>query len=366
MVFNVARDNDAKLVLSPCLDQQINIAMKVAEKLGIAHPFSSETALKVTNKKLMKEIMMEGDIPTSRYYVVDENTDIDSIKLTYPVIVKPADSCGSAGIIKLETEKGLKQGIKDSISWGNSGKVIVEEFVEGAEMGVHGYVENGKIHLLFGTCKITAMKNDLYQQLCNIYIPKLKPSLQRELEGIARKIVEKFNLPAYTPMFMQVIVKEDKASVIEFSPRVAGGITSSVAYECAGFDLLNYSIDSYLGTQETTEEGHLEQFVCCYPLYCKEGIFDHVSGYEELLQDKTVSKIFFLKEQGDHIDMKKPSSSNVVKYLIEGKTPEECLLKLRKADTNTEIYNIKGKSMRDYSFSLTEELFTEKLKEIIG
>ena len=37
-VLAVAREMDARLVMSPCLDQQIVIAVKVAEALGLPHP----------------------------------------------------------------------------------------------------------------------------------------------------------------------------------------------------------------------------------------------------------------------------------------------------------------------------------------
>ncbi|MBD5549678.1 MAG: ATP-grasp domain-containing protein [Lachnospiraceae bacterium] len=365
VVLEVARENKAVLILSSCLDQQINIAMKAAEELGIAHPFSPEQALMVTDKKLMKKRMMESGIPTSRYYVVDKDTDITGIELTYPVIVKPADSCGSAGIVKLEDAVGLEKAVRESMQWSDSGKVIVEEFVTGTEMSVHGYVEAGKVHLLFGTCKITSIQEEKYQQLCNVYVPRLKESLQKELERIAGLIVDKFGIPVCTPLFMQVIVRGTKVSVIEFSPRVAGGMASYVASEYAGFDLLNYSIDSYLGEHRNHGTGRLEKFVCCHPLYCKDGILKEIKGVNDVLDQGIARRMFLLKELGDHIDTSKPSSSNVMKYVIEGDTALECYEKMQQANELTEIYDVDGRPMRDYSFILTKEQFEEKLKEII-
>ena len=57
MVLQIAKETNAKLVVSPCLDQQLMIAMKVSEKLGLPHPFDSQTAVNVTNKKYMKKMI---------------------------------------------------------------------------------------------------------------------------------------------------------------------------------------------------------------------------------------------------------------------------------------------------------------------
>lgn len=347
-VLCIAKEYNADLVLSSCLDQQINIAMSVAEELGISHPFSSETAQKVTNKKLMKKIMVDNGIPTAKYRLVSDDADVKTLKLEYPVIVKPADSCGSAGIYILETEdkQRFEEAIKAAASFSASGSVIVEEFVTGTEMSVHGYVEDGKAKILFGTCKISKMSNGITQQLSNLYIPKLKDSLQQKLEIIANKIVKAFGLPAYTPLFMQYIVKGDDVYVIEFSPRVAGGTSSEVAKVYCGFDLISYSIDSYIGEYNKYEGHGLKKYVCCFPIYADNGIFDHITGAEGLRKDGTVHHEILLKSKGDLIDWSKPSSANVMKYVIDGDSFDECYEKIQKADKATDIIDENGKSMR--------------------
>ena len=367
-VLRIAKEYNANLVLSSCLDQQINVAMKVAEECKLLHPFSSETAQKVTNKKLMKKIMMDNDIPTAKYWLIDNDADLKELVLNYPVIVKPADSCGSAGIYRVETKNDeiLGKAVKDAASFSTTGSVIIEEFIMGTEMSVHGYVEDSVAKILFGTCKISKISHGITQQLSNLYIPKLRDDLQEKLETIANKIVKAFNLPAFTPLFMQYIVKGDDVYVIEFSPRVAGGTSSEVSRIYCGFDLVSYSIDSYLGEHRKYEGHRLGKYVCCFPLYADEGVFDHIIGAENLRKDGTVHHEILLKSKGDHIDWSKPSSANVMKYLIDGDSFDECYEKIKKADKVTDIIDTDGKSMRGGgSPRLTHELYLERLKELI-
>jgi len=348
-VLRIAREYDAKLVLSSCLDQQINIAMKVAEELNISHPFSTETAQNVTNKRLMKKIMIENDIPTARYKMIDNNFDYSSMNLTYPLIVKPTDSCGSAGIHVLysEDEEEFRKAVEGSLHFSPSGSVLVEEYIVGTEMAAHGYIAGGKANILFGTCKISAMNEGITTQLCNLYIPKLKDSLQEKLEMVANRIVKAFNLPEYSPLFMQFIVRDDDVYIIEFSPRVAGGTSSEVARLYTGFDLISYSIDSYLVKKENTQSQHkLEKYVCCLPIYANQGIFDHITGAEALKEEGVVHHEILLKSEGDEINWAKPSSANVMKYVLDGEDCNECLAKMERANRETDIIDKDGNSMR--------------------
>lgn len=367
-VKKIAKQYGADLVLSSCLDQQMNIAMKVAEDLNLKHPFSSETAKKVTNKRLMKQIMIENGIPTAKYYVVDETVDLSGIELEFPIIVKPDDSCGSAGITKIKERDDyiLKEAIRKACHFGFSGKAIVEEYIEGTEMGVHGYVENGKTRIILCTCKISIIEDNISKQLCNLYIPHIQSYIKKKLEDVMRHIVDAFDLPNDTPLFMQTIIRDGEVYVIEFSPRVAGGTTSGVAKEYAGFDLIDYSIESYIGIKKERKEVlELSKYVCCFPIYVKPGIFGEIEGCKELLSDGVVAKSIMLKQNGTEISNEKPSSANVMKYIIDGSTIDECFNKMMEADQRTEIYDMNGMSMKEGNSRLTYKLLFEKIKVLL-
>ena len=104
-VVRIAKEESAELVISSCVDQANVTACYVGEKLGLPHPYSYQTSLNVTDKVAMKRIMVENDIPTSRHYIINSLQEFQEYSLSYPIIVKPADSNSSKGVRKLEKDE---------------------------------------------------------------------------------------------------------------------------------------------------------------------------------------------------------------------------------------------------------------------
>ena len=88
------------------------------------------------DKTYMKDIWAEADLPMTKYvwfYDVDYKKDSEEVlkkisKLRFPVIVKPATTGSSVGIMVCDDQESLIEGIDDAIQYDN--KIIVEEVVE--------------------------------------------------------------------------------------------------------------------------------------------------------------------------------------------------------------------------------------------
>lgn len=126
----------------------------VAEKMGLCGNSIKATA-KSTNKHLMRRAFEENGDPSPKSILVDENTDLDALKLNYPIIVKPTDRSGSRGIFKLENASGLKEAVRDAMAQGFEQKALVEEYAEGQEYSVEFISYKGKHHFLAMTHKYT-------------------------------------------------------------------------------------------------------------------------------------------------------------------------------------------------------------------
>lgn len=126
----------------------------VADSLGLPGN-TPKSSVKSTNKYLMRQAFKENGDPIPEYLLVDEYTDLCSLSLQYPVIVKPTDRSGSRGVCKLDSFQGLEDAVSHAISQGFEKKVLIEEFVDGQEYSVEGISFNGEHHILAVTMKYT-------------------------------------------------------------------------------------------------------------------------------------------------------------------------------------------------------------------
>lgn len=68
----------------------------VAEKMGLSGN-SMQTGLVSTNKYEMRKCFEEHSDPSPKSFLVETVDDLKTVKLEYPLIVKPLDRSGSRG-----------------------------------------------------------------------------------------------------------------------------------------------------------------------------------------------------------------------------------------------------------------------------
>ena len=118
----------------------------LSEKLGLKS-ISYETALKATDKSLMRKAFSSANV-SSPLFIIAPNSNIeekDVRKLGYPLVVKPVDSMGARGTVKIHDFQSLKEAIEKALKFSRAGKVIIEQFLEGPEFSLDAVIKDGNI-----------------------------------------------------------------------------------------------------------------------------------------------------------------------------------------------------------------------------
>ena len=346
-VLQVAREKNAALVISTNVDQANVTCCYVAERLGLPHPYSYETALNVTDKKRMKQIMWDHDIPTSRYVVVKDLNGLQGVQLHYPLIVKPADSNSAKGVKRVESEDELRKYLPEALVFSRNGFAIVEEFKEGKEISAYGVVVNGRAKLIMHQERISVY--DGLDRVIKCY-SSLAPSRISEhaaikAEMILTQIAQAFGLDN-TPLFFQGIVQGDEISVIEFAPRVGGGISFQTIMDGTGFDMISAGVDSFLCIPIKTDDWRpMNQFYAVNQIYGENGVYDHSEGVERLLQEGIVQSVSFYKSKGEVLDTSRANSSRIGVIVVSGSSQDELRRKIATAFSTLDSFDINGKSI---------------------
>jgi carbamoyl-phosphate synthase large subunit len=110
------------------------------------------------NKLLLRRCMEERGIQVPKYSVVKSISEIDCInnKINYPIVIKPVDSGGSRGVVKIHNEIEFRKSFYDTMKYSDVGEIIIEEFVDGKEYSIETVTQNGKTNIVCITEKTTS------------------------------------------------------------------------------------------------------------------------------------------------------------------------------------------------------------------
>lgn len=324
-VRKLAREEKVDFVITVCADQVLQVMAQVSEELGLPCYIDFKTAENVSKKSFMKTVFAESGVPTSRFVLMDKFDESKIKDLSFPIIVKPVDAYSSRGVKKVLTVEELKSAFENAKKISRTGGVIVEEFVEGDEITVDVYVEEGTAHIL---CLSNLYKNseDGKFVINRSRIPAIIPEEKKEqIKNAAQKIADAFGIKN-SPMLIQLISNKDKISVVEFCARTGGGIKFLMIKKISGFDVVKAVVDLTLGEKPHYEKKVAPQTITVNEfVYCSPGVFDHLEGFEELLAEGIITEYSQFKAEGTEFSVINGSGDRVAYFSIEAKTPEEIL-----------------------------------------
>lgn len=349
-VLAIAKRFNADLTISGCVDQANKTACYVLEKMGKYSPYSYQKASDIVLKSYMKRVMNENNIPTAKYIAVEKTVDnvlIDNLKsygLQYPVMVKPADSNSANGVKKAQNKQELIKYLSEALEISRTSRAIIEEYMTGAEISAYCYIHHRQAKLLMTAERIcvTEGENNTIRNYATIAPARISQAASLNAERIAERIAQACEIDN-TPFFFQGMVSGDDVKVIEFAPRVAGGISFKTIKENTGFDDIEAVIDSYLGIEPPLNTWHEPQYIyTANTIYAFDCVFSHMEGVEELKSNGIIEDLFLAKTPGMRIDSHSDSSSRVGLFTVKGKDIDDVLDKLRIVYNTLRVIDSKG------------------------
>ncbi|WP_354624023.1 ATP-grasp domain-containing protein [Psychromonas sp. MME2] len=202
---------------------------------SIAKPFSwvapsFETAEITTNKFLMKEKFAQHNIAIPQYALITNSEEIDTFWQAWQcqsIIIKPIDAAGSKGVSICSDKNSIKDLYMHAQQNSKSGKVLIEEYIEGNQISTETIIYNGKCYhpgfadrvyndtrhfypyiMENGGWQPSAIKDEKYDEICAL-IEKVVDTLKIN-NGVLKGDV------VYS-------TKYNKAMIIEVASRLSGG-----------------------------------------------------------------------------------------------------------------------------------------------
>lgn len=344
-IRNAAISEKVDFLITACTDQALHTVAKVSEELGLPCYIDSKTALNVTNKQYMKQVFLKNGIPSPRHVIMGE-LDLDRIAtLRYPLIVKPVDCNSSKGVRKCTNLCELMEFFANAVEFSRTNTAIVEEFVEGLEISVDVYIENGKAKVLCISNSDKIADKDKFIIFRALWPSPVSAAAAEKIAIVAQQIADAFNIKN-SPMLIQFLVDDNDVHVIEFSARTGGGVKYLLIKRTSGFDVIKAVVDLTLGQLPRVGEIVPEQkYLVNDFIYCKPGVFDSLSGFDELMNEGILKDRYLFKSKGSELTSISASGDRVAGYTVTANSTEELIEKHRTVRSRIRVLSESGEDI---------------------
>lgn len=311
--IKAGREHQINGIMTLGTDQPVLTAALTSEALSLPGFLSVKQARSVTNKQIMKQLLVSAGIKTARFLFLSKNGNFFDAKgeptafnLKAPYVLKPLDSQGQRGIFKVNTREELLSHLPETLSYSREDFALVEEFYESDEITVSGWLTNGKLTILTITDRL------LYPDTTHIGVcighrfPSIHIDLFDEIKGICDNLVTTFELKD-GPFYLQLLVGKEGIFVNELACRIGGAFEDVIIPYLTGFSILDAVIDGALGysvdfpLSSDFRCDKLEKAAFVLLLFCHPGEISHITPKEKLLSLPYVADCGFNYSAGDRI-----------------------------------------------------------------
>lgn len=354
-VKNITKSEGAVAILTVCTDQALLTVAKVSEDLGLPCYIDYKTALNVTNKKYMKDVFVKNKIPTSKHVILEDFKKTYVKGLKFPLIVKPVDCNSSKGVKKVDNFDELIVAFDQAKRLSRTNNVVIEEYIDGVELSVDVFVQDGIAHVL-SISNSEKIKKGKGFVIFRTVAPAF-PNIKKKIELIAQKIANSFGIKN-SPMLIQLLAKDNKPFVIEFSARTGGGLKYIFIKHQSGFDVIESVIDLTFGKKPLLSLRSPEtKFYTNEFIYCKNGIYKSTSGFDVLKQNGIIKDYYLFKESGASFSSISNSGDRIAGFTIVDNNLDSFLEKHKIARCGFQILDEKGKDIARHDLLVN---FTKK------
>ena len=228
--------NDIDVVYSVGSDVAMPVIGWIGEALGLPYLVGEQVAAICNNKTLMRAALAAHDFSGNAWFVTVEPGDAVP-QPGRPVIVKPADSQGQRGIARVDSGD-LTDAVSAAQAASRTGTAIVEEWLEGPEVSVNGYLVDGVPALA-----VVSDRHVWPEHVGLVSGHTMPPTTisDEQAEATAVMVMEAARLLGIQqgPVYAQVKATEDGPRLVEISPRLDGCHLWAVIRECYGIDLID-------------------------------------------------------------------------------------------------------------------------------
>ena len=316
-------------IIAYASDPAAPTAAYVAEKLGLpGNPYESVKIC--TEKDLFRAFLQEHgfNCPKAKGFRTLEEAEkyIDGFK--FPLMVKPVDSSGSKGVVKIYDKSELKDAVDEALAYSRGKRFIIEEFIvkKGYQISGDGFSVDGK--LVF-----TSYGNELYSGTGGtreyVALGEFWPSLltvgqKKKVDDELQRLITALGMKTCAYNIEVILDKNDTPYILELGPRNGGSYIPQLIKYATGVDLVKYTILGALG--EDCSNLHMAETKGVWSNYM---ILSHVGGkfkgikFDPEFEKNNLLDVYCTAKPGDEVRAYRNTTDSMGTILFKANTVDE-------------------------------------------
>lgn len=297
-LLELCQQNEFDFLIPTCNDYSYNSASYVATQLNKFYGFDTFEITNILHTKSgFRAFAIEHNlsVPQAIKYSVD--LDLDTLSLSYPLLVKPDDSFSGQGVTKVFTKNELNGAVETAKNNSKNSDVILEEFVEGNLYSHSAFIQDGRILIDF-----------FVNEFCTVYPYQVDSSClthqlkEETLQGVRADIQKLVTLLDISDglLHTQFISDDTKFWLIETMRRCPGDLYGSLINKSTNFPYIQSYVNPFLNRKNSSEYTKINKFVARHTLTVQNDQF-----FQSFQVDFSPSKsveIVPLKESGYYLE----------------------------------------------------------------
>ena len=332
-VYEAALEYNPDFIITSTSDMPVRTVAWVNEKLGKKTDISYENSIAATDKITMRKRMKEHNVPVPLFFEIDSFDEFRSHinDMDEVFVLKPSDNAASRGVVFIDktNKPNYKELYNYCRSFSRSGRVLIEEYMDGPEVSVESFSINGEPHVITITDKIIT---DLpfFVELGHTEPSRLNEEQKKDICNVTYKAIKAIGI-VNGPSHTEIKVTKNGAKLVEIAARLGGDfITSKLVPLSTGVDLIKCSFDSLLGNPIDVVNKHIGGSAIRF-IQGDDGTLMNVEGVDEALSMDGVVDVEIYKRTGENVKKPENSGDRIGHIIAIGKDAKEASLIAEKA-----------------------------------
>ena len=332
-VLEAAKKEKIDGIMTLASDMPMRTVAVVAKEMGLVG-IDEDTALKATNKAVMRQCLFENNVPIPKFFKVSNEVEygwaVKQFKTKF--IVKPADNSGSRGVFlieRLDDEKTIEEAYQYSKRFSRNGDIVVEEYMEGEEVSVETLSVDGVCHVIQITDKLTTGAPH-FVEMGHSQPTRHPLTLSKKIREVATMAVNAIGIKN-GPSHTEIMVTKEGPKIVELGARLGGDcITTHLVPLSTGVNMVENCILIALGERpDLTAKIKKGSAIRYIPSY--KGVLKDISNICEAEAVEGVQEISFVKEVGETLTDIESSTARIGFIVAQMDTADKAISACYKA-----------------------------------